>query len=114
MPSWFKVFLCKYSCTATTGHGVDEPLDTVTTKDRFGLILATAQGNFRLDIRFRMLQPAELARAMGYEKYEITGSREEQVKQIGNAVSVRTARALCLAILPRFVKRVSTSDEMVA
>ncbi len=38
--------------------------------------------------------PAELARAMGFEEYEFTGSREEQVKQIGNAVSVRTARAL--------------------
>ncbi len=108
-------FLCKYNRTATTGQSVDDPLDTVTTKDRFGLILATAHGKFRLDIRFRMLQPAELARAMGFEEYEFTGSREEQVKQIGNAVSVRTARALCLAILPRFLKRPQPApEELVA
>jgi site-specific DNA-cytosine methylase len=31
--------------------------------------------------------------------YKFTGNRGEIVKQIGNAVPVRTARALCLAML---------------
>ncbi len=54
----------------------------------------------RLDIRFRMLTPRELAQAQGFpDEYEFAGSRDKQVKQIGNAVPVHTARALCEAIL---------------
>jgi DNA (cytosine-5)-methyltransferase 1 len=74
-----------------------DPLRTVTTKDRHGLCEPDA---VRLDIRFRMLQPHELAAAMGFPAgYRITGNRGEQVKQIGNAVEVNTARQLCLAML---------------
>lgn len=76
-------------------QSVDDPLHTVPTKDRFGLVEPTVG----LDIRFRMLRPPELARAMGFENYMFTGTREEQVKQIGNAVEVNTARALVMAIL---------------
>jgi DNA (cytosine-5)-methyltransferase 1 len=99
-----ETFLCKYNRTAKHGQSIDEPLDSVTAKDRFGLVVATASGHYQIDIRFRMLQPRELAAAMGFEEYQFVGNREQQVKQIGNAVSVRTARALCLAILPRFLK----------
>ena len=74
---------------------VSEPLGTVTTKDRFGLVQPMG-----LDIRFRMLQPHELAGAMGFEGYEFTGTKTDQVKQIGNAVSVEMARALCSSLLP--------------
>jgi len=74
-----------------------EPLPTVTTKDRFGLVEA---GQMAVDIRFRMLQPHELQAAMGFPKdYKITGNRGEQVKQIGNAVEVNQARALAEPIL---------------
>lgn len=76
-------------------QSVEEPLHTVPTKDRFGLVEPTVG----LDIRFRMLRPPELARAMGFEAYQFTGTREEQVKQIGNAVEVNTAKALVMAIL---------------
>lgn len=76
-------------------QSVEEPLHTVPTKDRFGLVEPTVG----LDIRFRMLRPHELARAMGFENYRFTGTREEQVKQIGNAVEVNTAKALVRAIL---------------
>lgn len=76
---------------------VGDPLRTVTARDRFGL--ATPDG-CRLDIRFRMLQPHELARAMGFpDGYRITGNRSEQVRQIGNAVEVNQARELCRAML---------------
>ena len=51
---------------------------------------------YALDIRFRMLQPHELAAAMSFpEDYEFAGNKSEKVKQIGNAVPVQTARALC-------------------
>jgi hypothetical protein len=56
-----------------------------------------------LDIRFRMLKNKELARAMGFDdeeqRYEFSGTQTQITKQIGNAVSVRTAAALVGAIL---------------
>ena len=56
-----------------------------------------------LDIRFRMLQNSELARAMGFEdeetSYEFSGNIGEVTKQIGNAVPVHLAAALVGAIL---------------
>jgi DNA (cytosine-5)-methyltransferase 1 len=78
---------------------IDEPLDTITTKDRFGLVCCEPQKT-RLDIRFRMLQPHELAAAMSFPaNYEFVGNRQEKVKQIGNAVAVQTARAMALSLL---------------
>jgi len=76
---------------------VNEPLDTVTTKDRFAVI----EGNlYRLDIRFRMLQPCELAAAMSFpSSYRFKGNKTEQVKQIGNAVCPALAEALIDAAL---------------
>lgn len=78
-------------------RSINNPLDTVTTKDRFALINGEICD---FDIRFRMLQPHELAAAQGFPKdYILTGNKTEQVKQIGNAVPVNTARALCLNLL---------------
>ncbi len=76
-----------------------EPLPTVTTKPRFGLVEPTVT-RCRLDIRFRMLQPRELARAQGFpDSYKFTGNRAEIVKQIGNAVPPHTAKALLMEVL---------------
>ena len=51
---------------------------------------------YLLDIRFRMLQPHELAAAHPFPTgYVFKGTKEQQVKQIGNSVPVRTAKALC-------------------
>lgn len=70
----------------------------MTGKDRFGLCIPSL--GVVLDIRFRMLQPHELAAAMSFPKeYEFTGNREAKVKQIGNAVPLRTAKVLCKALL---------------
>jgi DNA (cytosine-5)-methyltransferase 1 len=82
---------------------LSEPTPTVTTKDRFGLVkpIVEIEGNrYVLDIRFRMLQPHELALAQGFpESYRFAGSKTDQVKQIGNAVPRRLARALVGAVL---------------
>ncbi|MEM9236787.1 MAG: DNA cytosine methyltransferase [Verrucomicrobiota bacterium] len=84
-------------------HDIDQPSPTVTTKDRFGLVRPVVEidGNrYLLDIRFRMLQPHELALAQGFPKgYEFTGTKTDQVKQIGNAVPRRLARAIVGAVL---------------
>jgi DNA (cytosine-5)-methyltransferase 1 len=87
-------FVTKYYGTGTV-QSVEEPLDTVTAHDRFGLVEPG-----RMDIYFRMLQPHELARAMGFDDgYVFCGTKSDKVRQIGNAVAVRTAAALCGEIL---------------
>jgi DNA (cytosine-5)-methyltransferase 1 len=86
-------FLTKYYGTAKA-RSVAIPLDTITAKDRFALVEPRG-----MDIRFRMLQPHELAAAMGFDGYEFAGTKTDQVRQIGNAVAVRTAEALCGAMI---------------
>jgi DNA (cytosine-5)-methyltransferase 1 len=76
---------------------VSLPLGTITTKDRFALV---QPDRTQLNIRFRMLQPHELSAAMSFPAgYQFTGSRTEQVKQIGNAVPVGVASALCSQLI---------------
>lgn len=91
-------FLVAYYGTQNMSE-VGEPLPTVVTKERFGLVEADVN-HYRLDIRFRMLQPRELARAQGFpDSYKFTGNREAVVKQIGNAVPPNTAKALIMEVL---------------
>jgi DNA (cytosine-5)-methyltransferase 1 len=82
---------------------IDDPLDTVTTKDRHAMVKPIVEidgQKYRLDIRFRMLQPHELALAQGFPAgYKFTGTKTDQVKQIGNAVPRRLARALVAAAI---------------
>lgn len=74
---------------------VTEPIATITTKDRFGVVQ-----QYGLDILFRMLQPHELALAHSFPAaYHFAGTKTDVVKQIGNSVPSKTAEALCLASL---------------
>lgn len=95
-------FICEYHSDKNSKprvRSVNEPLPTVDCSNRFGLVSPEKSGK-RLDIRFRMLQPHELAAAQSFKKsYKFTGTRCEQVKQIGNAVPTQLARALCQAAL---------------
>jgi DNA (cytosine-5)-methyltransferase 1 len=92
-------FLTKYNRTATGAYSVDEPVDTISTRDRFGLVQPVVDG-YVLDIHFRMLQPHELAAAMSFPKsYVFAGNREDTVKQIGNSWPGELARALCLEVV---------------
>lgn len=94
-------FIVKYYGNETSAESINEPLDTVTTKDRFMLVEPrTGRVVAELDILFRMLQPNELAAAMSFPKgYQFSGNRGDQVKQIGNAVPVNLARACAHALL---------------
>lgn len=80
-------------------HSVDNPVPTIAASGHVDLIEATAQ----YDILFRMLEPHELAAAMGFDSdggtYEFAGTKTEQIKQIGNAVSVRMMMACVLALM---------------
>jgi DNA (cytosine-5)-methyltransferase 1 len=78
---------------------IEDPLPTVTTKDRFALVTPDKQV-YGIDIRFRMLQPHELSKAMGFpDDYHFIGNREAIVKQIGNAVEGHLSEALCTSLL---------------
>ena len=95
-------FLTKYYGTGGA-TSADEPIDTVTTRDRFGLAMVSLIETMKelgvVDIGFRMLDVDELARAQGFpEGYYLHGTRAEQVKQVGNAVCPPVARALCETI----------------
>ncbi len=79
-------------------QSIDDPLKTLSTKDRYALVIP--QLGIALDFLFRMLQPHELAAGTSFPKsYIFTGTKKDVVKQIGNAVPVNTAKALCKAIL---------------
>lgn len=90
-------FLIKYYGAGEGVSSTDDPVPTITTKDRFGLV--EVSGKYQIDIRFRMLQPHELAAAMSFENYTFTGTKTQQTKQIGNAVPVRLAQALCTSLM---------------
>jgi DNA (cytosine-5)-methyltransferase 1 len=111
-------FLTKYYGTGIC-QTVDAPLDTITTRDRFGLasawlgnagpvqptseamasLIATCRQLGVADIGFRMLEPAELAAAQGFPSgYTLLGNKEDQVRQVGNSVSPPVARAICQTI----------------
>jgi DNA (cytosine-5)-methyltransferase 1 len=80
-------------------HGVDSPAPTICATGHVNLVEATAE----YDILFRMLEPHELAAAMGFntadETYDFAGTKTEQIKQIGNAVSVRMMQACVRSIM---------------
>ncbi len=83
---------------------IDEPVDTITTRDRFGLAMVSLVQTMKelgvVDIGFRMLDADELARAQGFpDGYYLHGTKAEQVKQVGNAVCPPVARALCQTIM---------------
>ena len=85
-------------------HSVDEPTPTICATGRIQLAVAEPVTNGRAyDIRFRMLEPKELARAMGFSDedaaYEFAGNKTEITKQIGNAVPVNLATALVGALM---------------
>ena len=80
-------------------HDVADPLPAVTGHGAGAIIAADEQ---QFDILFRMLEPGELAAAMGFSDaetaYEFTGTKTEIIRQIGNAVPVKTSAALVAAM----------------
>ncbi|TIL38544.1 DNA cytosine methyltransferase [Mesorhizobium sp.] len=80
-------------------HDLDNPTPTIAATGHVDLVQATPE----FDILFRMLEPHELAAAMGFNtdeaEYEFAGTKTEKIKQIGNAVSVSKMKACVGAIM---------------
>lgn len=92
--SLIEPFLVKYFGSGANAVSTDCPLPTVTTKDRFGLIQP-----MYFDIRYRLLEPHELAAGMGFNDYVFSGTKTDVKKQIGNAVEVHQSTALAYSVL---------------
>jgi DNA (cytosine-5)-methyltransferase 1 len=82
-------------------HSVDDPAPTIAATGHVDLI----EGADGYDILFRMLEPHELGPAMGFDGYSFAGNKSEQIKQIGNAVSVRKMKACVGALMADAVPR---------
>ena len=82
-----------------------KPLRTLTTCDNVQGVFAVLDDGRLLDIRIRMLKPSELAAAHSFPKdYKLSGTRADQVKQIGNSIPVETARAIVRAMYSKEAK----------
>lgn len=102
-----RAFLVKYYGQGAA-QGVDQPLGTVTARDRFGLITIRDTQYAIVDIGMRMLEPRELFDAQGFpEDYIIEHdadgrpmSKKAQVMKCGNAVCPPIPAALVRVNLP--------------
>jgi DNA (cytosine-5)-methyltransferase 1 len=78
-------FLLVYYGTDGSGgwQPLDRPLRTITTIDRFALVIPSAKGPL-----MRMLQVSELKRAMGFSStFKLDdGTRRDKIKLLGNGV----------------------------
>lgn len=128
------VFLQKYYGQGT-GQRLDEPMHTIPTLDRFGLVAVTVmlEGERYViaDIAMRMLQPRELYSAQGFPAEYIIDrgvdgkklTKTEMVRMCGNSVSPPIAAALVRANVPelivrddalRHARRTATREEQAA
>jgi DNA (cytosine-5)-methyltransferase 1 len=98
-------------------HDIGQPAPTIAASGHVDLVEPTEE----YDILFRMLEAHELGAAMGFtdedQEYEFAGTKTEQIKQIGNAVSVAKMRACVRAIMADVARpgvAVAAAEEMVA
>ncbi len=103
-----RAFLLKYYGTDQDPQ-LDEPLHTVTTKDRYGVVTVTIGGEEYVifDIGMRMLTPRELFNAQGFPADYVIDrdsagrpiTKTAQVAKCGNSVCPPVAEALVRANL---------------
>ncbi len=97
-----RALLFKYYGNEEGGIDITDPMHTIPTKDRFGLVMVKGVLHRIVDIGMRMLAPHELYKAQGFpESYridiEFNGkplSKSAQVRMCGNSVVPMLAKAL--------------------
>jgi DNA (cytosine-5)-methyltransferase 1 len=100
-----RAFLVKYYGNEKDGVSPAEPLHTIPTRDRFGLVMVNGEPYEIADIGMRMLTRRELFRAQGFpDSYEIERGHDGRImtqsasiRMCGNSVSPVMARALVAA-----------------
>ncbi len=107
-----EAFLIKYYGQGT-GQDIKAPLDTITSKDRFGLVTIKGEEYKIIDIGLRMLEPHELFAAQGFPSdyiidHDYKGNvypKTKQVARCGNAVPPPFSKALVEANCPWLCKK---------
>ena len=97
------------------GGSLRDPMRTITTKDRLGLVTVRGEEYRIADIGMRMLQPRELYLAQGFPAAYIIerGSDGEpftktaQVRMCGNSVSPPVAAAIVRANVGEMAERMA-------
>lgn len=104
-----RAFLVAYFGNEKDGGSLHDPMRTVTSRDRFGLVTVHGVDYAICDIGMRMLQPRELYRAQGFpDSYEIEHGIDDageivsltktaQVRLVGNSVAPPMAEAIVRA-----------------
>jgi len=100
-----RAFLVAYYGNEKEGATLFDPMRTVTSKERFGLVTVEGAEYVIADIGMRMLVPRELARAQGFpDSYKLdipfdgkSLTKTAQVRMIGNSVVPQCAAALVSA-----------------
>jgi DNA (cytosine-5)-methyltransferase 1 len=118
-----RAFMVKYygNDNGDMGQRATEPLHTITTRDRFGLVTIKGEQYTIKDIGLRMLTPRELFNAQGFPPDYIIDvgpdneiiSKAAQVARCGNAVPPSFSEALVRANLPELCgKRFETMKDL--
>lgn len=94
-----------YGSDGTSGQSLLEPMRTITTLARLGLVVVEGSLYQITDIGFRMLEPHELLRAQfgAYaQDYDLSlaTTKKDQIRLIGNSVCPEVAEALVRANVP--------------
>jgi DNA (cytosine-5)-methyltransferase 1 len=93
-------------------HDIGEPAPGICATGHINLVEPAPE---EMDCLYRMLVPHELAAAMGFNRdefrYEFAGNKTEQIKQIGNAVSVEMMEAEVKAIMADAVPKARASTQ---
>lgn len=104
-----RAFLTAYYGSEKEGNSINEPLRTIPTKDRFGLVTVNCKQYQITDIGFRMLKPKELYKAQGFpDNYIFTHgidasgkkiklTQTDQTRMVGNSVPPDLAEAIVRA-----------------
>jgi DNA polymerase III sliding clamp (beta) subunit (PCNA family) len=104
-----RAFLVAYYGNERDGGSLFDPMRTLSTKDRFGLVTVEGVDYQLVDIGMRMLAPRELYRAQGFpDSYKIDIefrgkplSKTAQVRMCGNSVCPDVAAAIISANVRR-------------
>lgn len=95
-----------YGSEADIGQALGEPLRTITTRDRFGLVtlVLDREGRALVDIGLRMLEPHELLKAQFGKhakrfRLDKALTKKDQVRLIGNSVVPAVMEAIVRANL---------------
>jgi DNA (cytosine-5)-methyltransferase 1 len=104
--TWQRALLVPFYSNSGTANTVQAPVGTLTTRDRYGLAMPGADfpadvDELLGDVLFRMLEPHEIAAAMGFPTgYKtVAKSKKHKVRLFGNAVTPSVAELIVSALV---------------